>query len=93
MQLIFFQFLAQMFFNEVSHFMGTNPLVQYALQPVLIFGVVFHFVMGFVLEIKNNNARQVSYAKTNGAANSSWMSRNMLLTGAVVLAFMILSLY
>ncbi len=77
-------------FNEVSHFMGTNPLVQYALQPVLIFGVVFHFVMGFVLEIKNNNARQVSYAKTNGAANSSWMSRNMLLTGAVVLAFMIL---
>jgi len=77
-------------FNEVSHFMGTNPLVQYGLQPVLIFGVVFHFVMGFVLEIKNNNARQVSYAKTNGAANSTWMSRNMLLTGAVVLAFMIL---
>ena len=34
-------------FNELSHFMGTNPMVQYALQPVLIFGVVFHFVMGF----------------------------------------------
>jgi len=29
-------------FNELSHFMGTNPLVQFALQPVLIFGVVFH---------------------------------------------------
>ena len=40
-------------FNELSHFMGTNPLVQFALQPVLIFGVVFHFVMGFVLEMKN----------------------------------------
>jgi len=34
--------------------MGTNPLVQFILQPVLIFGVVFHFVMGFILEIKNN---------------------------------------
>ena len=33
-------------FNEVSHFMGTNPLVQYVLQPVLIFSVIFHFVWG-----------------------------------------------
>ena len=39
-------------FNSISHFMGTNPLVQFILQPVLIFGVVFHFVMGFILEIK-----------------------------------------
>ncbi len=77
-------------FNETSHFMGTFWAVQYLLQPVLIFGVIFHFVMGFVLEFKNWSARKVSYAKTNGAANSSWMSRNMLLTGAVVLAFMIL---
>ena len=35
-------------FNELSHFMGNNPLVQFVLQPVLIFGVIFHFVMGFV---------------------------------------------
>ena|SRR5690606_13693224 len=77
-------------FNEVSHFMGTNPLVQFALQPVLIFGVVFHFVMGFVLEIKNNKARQISYVKNNGAANSTWMSRNMIYSGAAILAFMIL---
>ena len=52
-------------FNETSHFMGTNPLVQYLLQPVLLFGVVYHFVMGFVLEIKNRNARAVKYAKIN----------------------------
>lgn len=43
-------------FNEISHFMGTNPAVQFALQPVLIFGVVFHFVMGFILEIKNKKS-------------------------------------
>ena len=77
-------------FNEVSQFMGTFWVVQYVIQPVLIFGVIFHFVMGFVLEFKNWSARKVSYAKTNGSANSTWMSRNMLLTGAVVLAFMIL---
>jgi len=77
-------------FNELSHFMGTNPLVQFALQPVLILGVVFHFIMGFVLEYKNRRAVGVSYVKNNGAANSTWMSRNMLLSGAVILAFLVL---
>jgi succinate dehydrogenase / fumarate reductase cytochrome b subunit len=77
-------------FNEVSHFMGTNPLVQFALQPILIFGVVFHFVMGFILEIKNNKARNVSYSKNNGAANSSWMSRNMIWSGLAILSFIVL---
>jgi len=77
-------------FNEVSHFMGTNPLIQFALQPVLIFGVVFHFVMGFILEIKNKKAIGVKYAKNNGAANSSWMSRNMIWSGVAILAFVVL---
>ncbi|SOS49893.1 Succinate dehydrogenase [Tenacibaculum finnmarkense] len=77
-------------FNMLSHFMGTNPLIQYVMQPVLIFGVVFHFVMGFVLELKNNSATKVSYAKDNGAANSTWMSRNMIWSGAAILAFVVL---
>lgn len=77
-------------FNEASHFMGTFWAVQYLLQPILIFGVIFHFVMGFVLEIKNKKARQISYAKNNGAANSTWMSRNMIYSGAAILAFVVL---
>ncbi|WP_026776267.1 succinate dehydrogenase cytochrome b subunit [Polaribacter sp. Hel_I_88] len=77
-------------FNEVSHFMGTNPVVQFALQPVLIFAVVFHFVMGFILELRNNKARNVSYAKNNGNANSSWVSRNMIWSGLTILAFIVL---
>lgn len=77
-------------FNELSHFMGTNPLIQFGMQPVLIFGVVFHFVMGFVLEIRNKKARNVKYAKFNGAASSTWMSRNMVLSGGVILAFIVL---
>jgi succinate dehydrogenase / fumarate reductase cytochrome b subunit len=77
-------------FNELSHFMGTNPLVQFALQPILIFGVVFHFVMGFILELKNKKATTVKYAKDNGSANSSWVSRNMIYSGLAILAFMVL---
>ena len=81
---------SQELFNELSHFMGTNPVIQLALQPVLIIGVVFHFVMGFILELQNTKATSVSYAKNNGAANSSWMSRNMIWSGLVILAFLIL---
>ena len=77
-------------FNEASHFMGTNPLVQLLLQPVLMFAVVFHFVMGFVLELKNRNARTTDYAYKNPSTSSSWMSRNMIISGITVLAFLAL---
>ncbi|THD69388.1 succinate dehydrogenase cytochrome b subunit [Robertkochia marina] len=80
-------------FNEISHFMGTNPLVQFLLQPVLIFGVVFHFVMGFILELQNRAARTTGYAVYKGSANANWVSRNMIISGLVVLAFMGLHFY
>ncbi|RTY88125.1 succinate dehydrogenase cytochrome b subunit [Flavobacterium sp. RSP15] len=80
-------------FNSISHFMGNNPLVQFVIQPILIVGVIFHFIMGFVLEFKNNSARPISYAKNNGAANSSWASRNMIISGSVVLAFLLVHFY
>ena len=77
-------------FNSASHFMGTFWVVQYIFQPVLIFGVIFHFIMGFVLEIRNRNARKISYVKNNGGANSTWMSRNMIWSGLTILAFLVL---
>ena len=80
-------------FNFLSHFMGNNPVVQFILQPVLILGVVFHFVMGFVLEIKNTKSRSVKYQSYKGSANASWVSRNMIISGIVVLSFLGLHFY
>ena len=80
-------------FNQVSHFMGNNPVVQFLLQPILIFGVLFHFTMGFSLEYQNRNSRSQNYAENKGSANSSWMSRNMIWSGAVVLSFLGLHFY
>ncbi|MBU0940773.1 MAG: succinate dehydrogenase cytochrome b subunit [Bacteroidetes bacterium] len=77
-------------FNSISHFMGNNPLVQFVIQPILIVGVIFHFIMGIVLDLKNRKARPISYVNYNGGAAASWMSRNMIITGLVVLAFLIL---
>lgn len=80
-------------FNFLSHFMGNNPVVQFILQPVLIFGVVFHFIMGFILELKNSQSRSVKYVSFKGSANASWVSRNMIISGIVVLSFLGLHFY
>ena len=80
-------------FNTASEFMGTNGLIQFVLQPILIIGVIVHFVMGMYLEVQNRTSRQVKYAKFNGNANASWMSRNMIYSGLVVLAFLAVHFY
>jgi len=77
-------------FNDASHFMGTFWAVQFILQPVLIFGVIFHFAMGFVLEIQNKKARNIKYASNANGSNSSWVSRNMIWSGLAILAFLVL---
>ena len=81
-------------FNQISHFMGTNPLVQFILQPILMFGVVFHFIMGFYLEFKNRSSRgSVKYFSNKASANSSWVSRNMIWSGLFILFFLAFHFY
>lgn len=80
-------------FNAASHFMGTNALVQFALQPVLAFGVFFHLIMGIVLELQNRAARPINYSYSKPEASSSWMSRNMIITGIMVMLFLGLHFY
>lgn len=76
-------------FNTASHFMGTNPLIQ-IMQPVLALGFIAHIAMGIILELKNKDARPVGYVKNNANANSKWASRNMIITGAMIFAFLVL---
>lgn len=85
--------IAPEIFNSWSHFMGTNLLVQGVMQPILVFGVIFHFVIGFILELKNKSARGVNYKSFKGSTNSSWVSRNMIYSGLVILAFLGLHFY
>ncbi|MDH3697544.1 MAG: succinate dehydrogenase cytochrome b subunit [Flavobacteriaceae bacterium] len=80
-------------FNELSHFMGYNPFVQFLMQPILILGVILHFVLGIGLEIQNSKARTVNYVKYKGSANAPWVSRNMIISGLVILAFLGLHFY
>jgi len=78
-------------FNAASHFMATNPLIQVT-QYVLAAGFIFHIAMGIRLELKNRASRPIKYAKNNAAANSGWASRNMIVTGILVLLFIVIHL-
>ncbi len=80
-------------FNATAHFMGTNPIVQIALQPVLAFGVIFHLMMGMRLELQNRASRPIKYAMNKPEENSSWMSRNMIITGIMIFLFLGLHFY
>ena len=89
---LFSVFSAELF-NEASHFMGTNKIIQFVLQPILLFGVVFHLTMGIYLEYLNNKARSINYIVNSPAQNSSWVSRNMIITGIMVMLFLGLHFY
>jgi succinate dehydrogenase / fumarate reductase cytochrome b subunit len=66
-----------------SHFMG-NPLVQFVIQPILIVGVIFHFI-GFVLDFKIE-ARPIAMQKNNGGKTLLGHQKHDC-TGSVILAF------
>jgi len=76
-------------FNAGSHFMATNPLIQ-IMQYVLALGFIIHIIMGIRLTIQNNAARSVKYITNNPSANSSFSSRSMIITGVLVLLFLVL---
>ncbi|MCB0760538.1 MAG: succinate dehydrogenase cytochrome b subunit [Flavobacteriales bacterium] len=78
-------------FNEASHFMATNPLIQ-VMQYVLAAGFLIHIVMGINLTLKNKSARPEKYAYNRPSANSGFSSRSMIITGMLVLVFLVLHL-
>lgn len=78
-------------FNEAAHFMATNPIIK-IMEPVLALGFLFHILFGIYLELRNNAARPVKYAVAN-KSEASWSSKNMLLTGIMILVFLIIHIW
>lgn len=76
-------------FNSASHFMATNPLIQVA-QYVLALGFLVHILSGIALTVQNHLARPIQYASNKPSANSSLESRTMIVSGMLVLLFLIL---
>ncbi|WP_028981640.1 succinate dehydrogenase cytochrome b subunit [Sporocytophaga myxococcoides] len=78
-------------FNAYAEFMKTNPVIQ-AAEYILFGGFIVHIIYAAIITAKNKKARPQGYAYNNASANSSWFSRNMGLSGSMVLIFLIVHL-
>lgn len=78
-------------FNEYTYFMTHNPIIR-IMEIVLALGFIIHIVDAVILTRKNAQARPVAYAANNASENSNWYSRNMGLTGTIILVFLIIHL-
>lgn len=77
-------------FNIAAHFMVTNPVIQ-VFQIVLFGGFILHILVGIILQIQNWMARPARY-KVEGYSQTSFFSKFMIHTGAVILAFLVIHL-
>jgi succinate dehydrogenase / fumarate reductase cytochrome b subunit len=76
-------------FNQVADFMAHNFFIR-VMEVVLFAGIFTHMIQALLLTLKNQKARPVKYAVTNGAANSKWYSRSMGVLGSLLLMFFVI---
>jgi succinate dehydrogenase / fumarate reductase, cytochrome b subunit len=75
-------------FNQGAHFMSHNILIR-IMEVVLFAGIFLHMIQALIITLKNNKARPIKYAVTNGNSNSKWYSRSMGILGSLLLMFFV----
>src|SRR5688572_18032327 len=78
-------------FDEFSEFMSGNMIIR-TIEIVLFAAIVIHSIDGLLITLANKKARPVTYEMNRQQGNSTWFSRNMGLTGAVIFFFLIIHL-
>jgi succinate dehydrogenase / fumarate reductase cytochrome b subunit len=76
-------------FNEYTRFMTSNPIIR-IMELVLVAGFLTHIIDAVMLSRANKKAQPVKYAMDK--KQSSWYSRNMGLTGTIILVFLVIHL-
>lgn len=78
-------------FNEYSHSLVNSIFIRIT-EVVLFAAIIIHVIMTLILTIQNRKARSVKYVVDKRNQTSSWFSRNMGLTGSVILIFLVVHL-
>lgn len=74
-------------YNAAAHFMGHNIIMK-ILEPILGAGFIIHIVYSLILYFQNLKARPVRYKVVDQSESSTWSSRNMVILGVLILAFL-----
>jgi succinate dehydrogenase / fumarate reductase cytochrome b subunit len=78
-------------FNEYSHDAVHSILIR-TIEVVLFVAIVLHVLQAVALTRQNAKARPVKYAVMRVNETSSWFSRNMGITGAIIFFFLVVHL-
>jgi succinate dehydrogenase / fumarate reductase cytochrome b subunit len=79
-------------FVEYSHDAVRSILIR-TIEIFLFAAIILHVVQAVALTKQNSDARPIKYAKYKVNETSSWFSRNMGITGSVVLFFIVVHLW
>jgi succinate dehydrogenase / fumarate reductase cytochrome b subunit len=77
--------------NSYAHALKSNPELLWPARTGLLTIFVIHLVMGIRLNRQNQGARDIPYVYED-TVQATWASRHMLLTGLVLLAFILFHL-
>ncbi len=75
--------------NSYAHALATSPVLLWTARAGLFAVFVIHIFLVIRLWRQNRAARPVPYAHRPDPAEGSWVARHMLLTGLVILGFVI----
>lgn len=78
-------------YNDFSEFLAGNIIIR-TIEYVLFASIIIHVIDALLLTYTNRKARPVGYAVNHQAQNSSWFSRNMGMTGVIILIFLVIHL-
>jgi len=89
--LLLFKYDGGKAFNEYTETLTGNMIIR-TIEYVLFAAFIIHALTALFLTIRNNKARPIPYEVSRPSQNSSWFSRNMGLTGSLILFFLIVHL-
>ncbi|HWP83154.1 MAG TPA: succinate dehydrogenase cytochrome b subunit [Bacteroidota bacterium] len=78
-------------YNAYTEFMVANPLIR-TIEIGLFAALLFHPLIGFLLWLHNRKARSTSYEDYKLAENTQLASRITMLSGTIILLFLIVHL-
>lgn len=78
-------------FRQYSHDLVHSILIR-TVEIFLFAAIIVHIIQAVMLTRKNRAARPIPYAVTASSETSSWFSRNMMLTGAIIFFFLVVHL-
>ena len=82
-------------YNQLGHFINSWGILLYIIEFTLLALVIFHAAIAIWIRLSSQQARPVSYNQLNSAgkpSKQSLSSRTMLITGLVLLVFLVLHL-